>query len=72
MIDYATGWLVAKAILDAIEEVLGQFLHDNIFANYSVPKELISDNRPNLLAGAVWYYVNLLKSRHQMITPYHP
>lgn len=71
-IDYATGWPVARAVPDATEETLAKFLHDDIFALYGAPKELLSDNGPNLLAGAVRHYVQLLGTRHRTTTPYHP
>jgi transposase InsO family protein len=71
-IDYATGWPVAKAVPEATEEALGQFLHEQIFMNYGAPLELISDNGTNLLSGAVEYYLNILKTRHRTTTPYHP
>jgi hypothetical protein len=71
-IDYATGWPVAKALQEATEEELGHFLHDQIFANYGAPMELLSDNGPNLLAGAVRFYLDLIKTKHRTTTPYHP
>jgi hypothetical protein len=71
-IDYATGWPVAKALQEATEEELGQFLHDQIFANYGAPMELLSDNGPNLLSGAVRFYLQLMRTKHRTTTPYHP
>ncbi|KAJ6096002.1 hypothetical protein N7486_006748 [Penicillium sp. IBT 16267x] len=52
-IDYATGWPVARAVPDATEETLARFLHDDIFVPHGAPKELLSDNGPNLLSGAI-------------------
>jgi transposase InsO family protein len=71
-IDYATGWPVAEAVRDATEETIGLFLFEKIFVHYGAPKEIITDNGPNLMSGAVRYFVELLKTRHKTITPYHP
>jgi hypothetical protein len=71
-IDYATGWPVAKAVPDATEEAIGQFLYEEIFVHYGAFKEIISDNGPNLMAGAVEHYIRLLRAKHKTTTPYHP
>jgi hypothetical protein len=49
-IDHATGWIVAKAVPDAKDETLAHFLHEEIFVNYRVFEELLSDNSINLLS----------------------
>ena len=71
-VDFATGWPVAWALKTATNKEIAWFLHEDIFINYGAPYELLSDNSPNLLAGAVQHYVWLLKSTHQITTPYHP
>ncbi|KOS36085.1 hypothetical protein ACN38_g13229, partial [Penicillium nordicum] len=71
-IDYATGWPVARAVPDATEETLAEFLFRDIYAHYGAFNELISDNGPNLLSGAVRHFVGLLRARHRTTTPYHP
>ncbi|OQD73316.1 hypothetical protein PENANT_c212G08917, partial [Penicillium antarcticum] len=71
-IDYATGWPVARAVPDATEEAIGQFLFEEIYVQYGAFEELISDNGPNLLAGAVRYFIGRLRAKHRTTTPYHP
>ncbi|KOS36133.1 hypothetical protein ACN38_g13162 [Penicillium nordicum] len=71
-IDYATGWPVARAVPDATEETLAEFLFRDIYAHYGAFNELISDNGPNLLSGAVRHFVGLLRARYRTTTPYHP
>ncbi|OQD79113.1 hypothetical protein PENSOL_c337G01743, partial [Penicillium solitum] len=71
-IDYATGWPVSRAVPDATEEVLAEFLYRDIYAHYGAFAELISDNGPNLLSGAVRHLVALIQARHHTTTPYHP
>ena len=71
-IDYGTGWPVARAVPDATEEALAQFLYRDIYAHYGAFTELISDNGPNLLSGAVRHFLQLIQARHRTTTPYHP
>ena len=71
-IDYATGWPVARAVPDATEETLAEFLYRDIYAYYGAFNELLSNNSPNLLSGAVQHFIGLLKARHRTTTPYHP
>jgi hypothetical protein len=33
-IDYATGWLVIKAISKVTEEAIAEFIHDEIYMHY--------------------------------------
>ncbi|OQD82988.1 hypothetical protein PENSOL_c164G09093 [Penicillium solitum] len=71
-IDYATRWPVSRAVPDAIEEVLAEFLYRDIYTHYGAFTELISDNGPNLLSGAVRHLVALIQARHHTTIPYHP
>jgi hypothetical protein len=71
-IDYATGWPVARAVPDATEETLAEFLFRDLYTHYGAFNELLSDNGANLLSGAVKHFVSLLRARHRTTTPYHP
>jgi hypothetical protein len=71
-IDYATGWPLARALVDATEENIADFLHEDLFTNYGAPQELLTDNGTNLLAKSVEFYLVKLKTRHRTTTPYHP
>lgn len=48
---------MAQAVPDATAEEITKFIYKEIFLNYSAPVELLSDNRPNLLALAVKQYI---------------
>jgi hypothetical protein len=71
-IDYATGWPVAKAVPDATDEAIAEFLHEEIFVNYGAFDELVSDNGRNLLSRVVEVFVKILKAKHRTTTPSHP
>ncbi|KAG0153432.1 hypothetical protein PDIDSM_5285 [Penicillium digitatum] len=71
-IDYATGWPLAKALPDAIEEAIAEFLHEDVFTVYGAPAEFLTDNGANLLATSVQYFIKLINAKHRTTTPYHP
>lgn len=71
-IDYATGWPLAKALPEATEEAIAEFLHDDIFTVYGAPAEFLTDNGANLLATSVEYFIKLINAKHKTTTPYHP
>jgi hypothetical protein len=48
-IDYTTSWPVIKAVPNATNEAIEEFLHEEIFVNYGAFDELVSDNGRNLL-----------------------
>ena len=41
--DYVTKWVEAKAIPRATEEVEVDFLHEDIFTRFGVPREIVTD-----------------------------
>ena len=41
--DYLTKWVEVKAMKHARDEKVGEFLYEEIFTHYGVPKELVID-----------------------------
>jgi hypothetical protein len=70
-INYATSWPVAKAVPNATNEAIAEFLHKEIFVNYSAFNELVSNNGRNLLSRVVEVFVKILKAKHRTTTPSH-
>ena len=71
-IDYATGWPVAKAVPRATEEVIADFLYEEIYMHYGAPQELFSDGGKNLWSGVVQAYLKKIGTEHKGSSPYHP
>jgi hypothetical protein len=44
--DYLKKWVEVKAMKNAIEEKVAQFLHENIFSRFGVPREIVIDQGP--------------------------
>ena len=41
--DYVTKWVEAKSLFRAIEKFVVEFIYDNIFTRFGVPREIIID-----------------------------
>eukprot|EP00253_Pinus_taeda_P026227 PITA_26227 len=70
--DYRTKWVEAKALIRANEESVLNFLFEEIFVRFGVPKKLVTDGGPpfnshGFKAALQKYHIN-----HKMTTPYHP
>ena len=71
-IEYLTGWPIARALPDSKAERIAAFIHEEIAMVYGPPKELLSDNGKNLTGKVMKAYLNLMKTKHRVTTPYHP
>ena len=52
-IDYATGWPIAKAIPEANEEAIAEFIYNEIYMYYGALQEIFTDGVKNLWGDAV-------------------
>jgi len=53
---------VIKAVLNVTEITVADFLYDEIFMNYSLSRELLSNNSTNFLSYVVTYYLKKLET----------
>ncbi len=70
-INYITDWSVTKAVLNAMKTTVADFLYDEIFINYNLLRELLSNNSINFLSCVMIYYLKKLRTQHRMMTFYH-
>jgi len=71
-IDYATSWPVAKAVAVATEDVIADFIFDEIYMHYGAPQEIFTDGGKNLWGGVVQKYLEKIRTSHKGTSPYHP
>jgi hypothetical protein len=71
-IDYATRWVVAKAVKEADAVSFSSFLYHDLLLNYGSPFEIITDRHSVFLAEGLQNYMDLQKIRHIVSSPYHP
>ena len=48
------------------------FIHKEITIVYGLLKELLLDNSSNLIGKVIQAYIDTLKTKHRVTTPYHP
>jgi hypothetical protein len=71
-IDYATGWPIAKAIADATEDNVADFIYNEIYMYYGAPQEIFTDGGKNLWGGVVQAYLKKIETQHRGTSLYHP
>ena|SRR5436309_794407 len=71
-VDYATGWLLAKALPDAMEDAIPEFIFQEIYMHYGAPQEIFTDGGKNLWGGTFQQYLAKIKTIHKGTSPYQP
>ncbi|KAI3642374.1 hypothetical protein MP228_011929 [Amoeboaphelidium protococcarum] len=71
-IDYATRWVVAKAVKFRDSDTVADFLYNDIFMNYGAPYEILSDRAKSFLADGIAKYERMQGVRPIATAPYHP
>eukprot|EP00253_Pinus_taeda_P013267 PITA_13267 len=69
--EYVTKWVEAEALPRATEESVIQFLL-HLFVRYGLPREIITDGRPQFAGNRIATTLNNYHVQHKMTTPYHP
>ena len=71
-IDYVTKWAEAKALVRATEHTVVNFLFEEIFVRYGVPREIVTDQGTQFTSKLVKDITEKYKIKHRKSTPYHP
>lgn len=69
---YVTKWVEARAIMHERDNKVAEFLYEEIFTRYGVPREIVSDQGPQFTSTLIAVLVNEYNIRHMKSTPYHP
>ncbi|KAL1914164.1 uncharacterized protein VTP21DRAFT_10268 [Calcarisporiella thermophila] len=71
-IDHATNWPVARAVPDATEETVANFLYFDIMMNYGCPSEILTDRGSQFMSRVISRYLELQRIRHLKTSAFHP
>lgn len=71
-IDYATRWVIAKAVPDMRTSTVVQFLYKDILMNFGTPYEIITDRGLTFIADAMKEFEETQKIKHLASSAYHP
>eukprot|EP00253_Pinus_taeda_P035345 PITA_35345 len=70
--DYVTKWVEAKALVRATEQTVVNFLFEEIFVSYGVPREIVTDQGTQFTSKLVKEITDKYKIKDRKSTPYHP
>lgn len=70
--DYVTKWVEAKALFSATENSVVNFLYEDIFTRFVVPREILIDQGSQFTSNLVEKLMEEFKIKHRKSTPYHP
>ena len=70
--DYVTKWAEAKALVRATEHTVVNFLFEEIFVRYGVPREIVTDQGAQFTSKLMKDITDKYQIKHRKSTPYHP
>ena len=62
--DYLTKWVEVKAMKHARDEKVAEFLYEEIFTRYGVPKELVTDQGAQFTSNMISTLMKQYNIRH--------
>ncbi|OAT02777.1 uncharacterized protein BDCG_17762, partial [Blastomyces dermatitidis ER-3] len=60
-----------KAVSEITEKMIAKFLYNEIYINYEISCEILTDNSVNLVREAVRHFMSQLQIRHCRTMLYH-
>ena len=70
--DYITKWVEAKALFRAIEKLVVEFIYEEIFTRFGVPREIFIDQGSQFTSKLMKELTMKYSIRHYESSPYHP
>jgi transposase InsO family protein len=70
--DYVTKWVEAKALYSANERSVVDFLFEEIFTHFGVPREIVTDQGTQFTFNLVKDLTKQYKIKHIKSSPFHP
>jgi len=62
--DYLTKWVEAKALPKVIEDAVANFLYEDIFVRFGVPREIITDQGTQFTSRLIECITEQFKIKH--------
>ena len=69
--NYLTKWAEVKALREANETAVVEFLNENIFTRFGVSREIVADQGTRFNSKMVQELMKKNKVQHKQSTPYH-
>lgn len=70
--DYVTKWVEVTAMTHARDNKVAEFLYEQIFTRFGVPREFVTDQRAQFISNLITALMNDYKIKHRKFSLYHP
>jgi transposase InsO family protein len=70
--DYVTKWVEAKALFRATEKSVVEFIYEDIFTHFGVPREIVTDQGTQFTSKLMKELTEKYGIKHCKSSPYHP
>ena len=67
-----TKWVEAVALAKAYNQVVIDFLYNEIFTRFGVPREVVTDGGPQFMSHQFESLLQKYHVQHRVASPYHP
>ena len=67
-----TKWVEATSMARDTDQVVVDFMFEEIFTRFGVPKEIVTDGGPQFVSRKVESLLQKYHIQHRIISPYHP
>ena len=67
-----TKWVEATTLVRDTNQVVVDFLFEDIFTHFREPKEIVTDGGPQFVSRKVESLLQKYHIQHSIISPYHP
>ena len=65
-------WVEAKAVAKATEQLVSDFLFEEIFFRYGIPREVVLDGGAQFTSHKIAKIMQKYGVKHRVTSPYHP
>jgi len=69
--NYVTKWVEAKALFSATENSVVDFIYEDIFTRFGVPREIVIDQGSKFTSRMMEKLMKEYKVKHRKSNPYH-
>ena len=67
-----TKWVEVKDVAKVTEQVVSDFLFEEIFSRYGAPREVVSDGGAQFTSHKIAKLMQKYGVKHRVTSPYHP
>jgi transposase InsO family protein len=70
--DHVTKWVEAKSLFRAMDKSVVEFIYEDIFTHFGVPREIVTDQGTQFTSKLMKELTEIYGIKHCKSSPYHP